>query len=255
VEHTLHVVFLFELVDQRQHFMGLLFRQLGRHLADVLVFGGQRRKATLLESLLHPSEVAELAAHDELGLALLVDAVAHFVETMIHQVELQFIVIDAGRTEAKHPHLSKLEADAAAGAEVAAVLGHHIADMRDSAGRIVCRGFDQQRNAMRPVALVEHFGIGCRVLAERAIDRRLDLVLGHVDRPRVLHDPAQRWIRCRIAAAGLDGHVDVLGDSRELLRHAVPAREHRMLANFEYAAHRRISGTRRAWYPVPQPGA
>jgi hypothetical protein len=29
----------------------------------------------------------------------------------------------------------------------------------------------------------------------------------------------------------------VLGDARELLRHAVPAREHRMLSNFEYASH------------------
>ena len=49
---------------------------------------------------------------------------------------------------------------------------------------------------------------------------------------------AQRGIRIRVAAAGLDGHVDVLGDARELLRHAVPAREHRVLANFENASHR-----------------
>ena len=38
-------------------------------------------------------------------------------------------------------------------------------------------------------------------------------------------------------AAGLDGHGDVLGDAGELLRHAVPAREHRVLADFEDAPH------------------
>ena len=55
------------------------------------------------------------------------------------------------------------------------------------------------------------------------------------------------WITRR--RAGLDGGsgppaftaiVMSLRDARELLRHAVPAREHRVLSDFENAAHERL---------------
>ena len=43
----------------------------------------------------------------------------------------------------------------------------------------------------------------------------------------------------RVGAAGLDGHDDFLGNARELLGHAVPARKHRVLSNFEDTSHGR----------------
>ena len=50
-------------------------------------------------------------------------------------------------------------------------------------------------------------------------------------------DAAQRRVGCGVGAAVLDGDRDVLADARELLRHAVPAREHRVLSDFEDATH------------------
>ena len=87
------------------------------------------------------------------------------------------------------------------------------------------------------VALVNHRFVIGGIAAARPLDGGLDLVLRHVDGACILQDAPQRRIALRIRAAGLDGHVDVLGDARELLGHAVPAREHGMLANFEYATH------------------
>src|SRR5262245_58367629 len=43
----------------------------------------------------------------------------------------------------------------------------------------------------------------------------------------------------RVRAARLDGHDDFLGNARELLGHAVPARKHRVLSDFEDASHGR----------------
>ena len=140
--------------------------------------------------------------------------------------------------QAEHAHLAELERHAAGGAEIAAALGEDGAHLRDGARRVVGGGFDDDRDAVRRVTLVDDLFVGGRVLAGGALDRRLDLVLGHVEVAAVLHRAAQRRIGIRIGAAGLDGHVDVLGDARELLGHAVPAREHRVLAYFEDASHR-----------------
>jgi hypothetical protein len=104
-------------------------------------------------------------------------------------------------------------------------------------GGVVRRGLDQQRDAVRRVRLVDRLVVIGGIAAAGALDRGLDLVLGHVDRAGVLDDAAQGRIRARIGAAGLHGHRDVLGDARELLGHAVPAREHRVLANLENASH------------------
>ena len=89
------------------------------------------------------------------------------------------------------------------------------------------------------VAFVDDLVVGRRVLACRALDRRLDLVLRHVDGARVLDDAAERGIGVRIGAAGLHRDDDVLADPGELLRHPVPAGEHRVLAGFENASHGR----------------
>src|SRR5207302_3733822 len=86
-------------------------------------------------------------------------------------------------------------------------------------------------------ALIQHPLIVGGVAARCALDGRLDLILRHVDRARVLDHAAQRRVRSRIRSRGLHGNGDVLRDAGELLRHAVPPREHRVLSDFENASH------------------
>ena len=61
-----------------------------------------------------------------------------------------------GGIEAEHAHLAEQEADAAVGGEIAAVLGDDVAHAGDGARRIVRCRLDQQRDAVRRIALVEH---------------------------------------------------------------------------------------------------
>ena len=171
-----------------------------------------RMDAALLERLLHVAEFREQAARHDLRFALLAGAVAHLVEAVIDEIQLEIVVIDAFRVQAEHAHLAELERHAAGRAEIAAGLGEDRAHLRDGARRVVGRGFDDDRDAVRRVTFVDDLFVGSRVLAERALDRGLDLVLRHVDVARVLHRAAQRRVGAGVGAAGLDGHVDVLGD-------------------------------------------
>jgi hypothetical protein len=191
-----------------------------------------------LEGFLQAAKIAELTAQHQLRLALFPSALAHFLQAMIDHVELQLVLVDAGGVEAKHAHLLKLKGDAAGGAQVAAVLGDDVAHVRHGARRVVGGGLDHQGDAVRRVGLVDRLMIVGGIAPAGALDRRLDLVLGHVDRARVLDHTAQSRVRSRIGAARLHRHRDVLGDAGELLGHAIPAREHRVLANLENTSHR-----------------
>ena len=157
--------------------------------------------------------------------------------------------------QAEHAHLAELERDAARGAEVAAVLREDRAHRGDRARRVVRGRFDDHGHAVRRVALVDDLVVVRRVLADRALDRGLDLVLRHVDVARVLQDAAQRGIRARVGAAGFHGDDDFLVDARELLGHAVPAREHRVLADFEDSSHRARIFARGGRGVSPRPSA
>src|ERR1700730_6679654 len=214
VKHVLNVVILLQPVDHGENLGRLVLRQLGRHAAEVLVFGRQRREAARFQRLLQPAEIGEGTANHQLRLALLAAALAHLLESVVDEVQLEIVLVDSRGVEAKHAHLAEQEADAAVGGEIATALGDDVAHGRDGASRIV--------GGVAPCD---------------ALDRRLDAVLRHVDGARVLDGPAQHRIGCRVGTAGLDCHGDVLRDAGELLRHAVPPREHRVLSDFEDAPH------------------
>ena len=75
------------------------------------------------------------------------------------------------------------------------------------------------------------------VTSRGALDGGLNLVLRHVHGAGVLDAAPQRRIRRRVRPARLYRDGDFLADPGELLRHPVPAREHRVLADFENASH------------------
>ena len=92
----------------------------------------------------------------ELRLALLAGALAHLLEAVVDQVELEVILVDAGRVEAEHAHLLELEARRCRWwPRLPPFLVKMLRTPADGAGRVVGRGLDQQRDAVRRVALVE----------------------------------------------------------------------------------------------------
>src|SRR5215831_14496784 len=189
VEDLLHVVILLETIDQREHLRRLFLGQLGRHGADVLVLGGHWSNAARFERLLQPAEVCEPAADHQLRLTFLAGALAHLLEAVIDQIQLEVVLIDPLRIQTEHAHLAEHEADTAAGGEIAAVPGNDVTYRGNRARRVVGGGLDKQGYTVRGVAFVEHFlVVGC-VTARGALDGRLDLVLRHVDRAGVLDDP------------------------------------------------------------------
>src|SRR3984893_15654304 len=237
VKHVLNVVILLQPVDHGENLGRLVLRQLGRHAAQVLVLGRQRREAARFQRLLQPAEIGEGTADHQLRLALLAAALAHLLESVVDEVQLEIVLVDSRWVQAKHAHLAEQEADAAVGGEIATALGDDVAHGRDGASRIVGRGFHQQRHAVRRITLVQPLLVVGGVAPRGALDRRLDPVFRHVDGARVLDGPPQHRIGRRVGAAGLHRHGDVLRDAGELLRHAVPAREHRVLSDFENASH------------------
>src|SRR5204863_438947 len=61
-------------------------------------------------------------------------------------------------------------------------------------------------------------------------------------------------IAVRIGAASLDGDDDFLADARKGLRHAVPAREHRMFSGLEDASHSRARLSQQTSFPTEPHG-
>src|SRR6478735_4410419 len=97
VVDILHVLVLFQLVQQRHHFDRLVFRHSRRRAADVFMSSGQRRDATVLQRFLQVAEFVEGAADDQLRFAFFAGAFAHLVQAVVDEVQLQVVVIDAGR--------------------------------------------------------------------------------------------------------------------------------------------------------------
>src|SRR3979490_2261604 len=69
MKDLLHIIVLFEFVDQPQDLGRLILGQFDRQDADVLVLGGQRRNAALFESLLQLAKIIEGAANHQLRIA------------------------------------------------------------------------------------------------------------------------------------------------------------------------------------------
>jgi hypothetical protein len=126
VEYALHVLVLLELVDEREHFGGLVLRQLHGLRAHILMLRGERRDVARFERFLQLAEIGKRAVHDELGLAFVIRALAHLFKPVVDEVELEIILIDARGRQAKDAHLLEEEADAAVGGEIAAIFADEV---------------------------------------------------------------------------------------------------------------------------------
>ena len=112
--------------------------------------------------------------------------------------------------------LLELPRDRPRTSELAARLGEHGADLRRGAVAVVRLRLDEDRDPARAVALVEDLLVLVPVAtAGRALDRALDVVHRHVDRPGLVDGEAEPVVGVGVAAADLRGDDDLAGDLRE----------------------------------------
>jgi hypothetical protein len=106
--------------------------------------------------------------------------------------------------------------DGAGLAEVAARAGEDVAHLGDDAVAVVGRDLDEDRGAVRAVALVGDLGeIGAVAAAHRALDGALDVVGGHVVLFGLLDGEAEARVAGGVSAAGLGGDDDLFRELRE----------------------------------------
>jgi hypothetical protein len=110
---------------------------------------------------------------------------------VVDEEKFQVVLRDAGRGQPEHTELAEHEAHAAGARQVALVLGEDAAHVGYGARWIVGGGFHQYGDPVRCVSFVQGLGVIRGVAAGGALDRRLHLVLGHVDGARVLDDASQ----------------------------------------------------------------
>src|SRR6185295_20207916 len=115
----------------------------------VLRLGGERRDAAVLERLLQMAEVVERAAQEELRLALLAGRLAQLLEAVIDQLELELLGVELRGVEAEGADALEQEEHAAVAPQVAVPLVEVGPQVRDGARRVVGRGLDEDRDAVR----------------------------------------------------------------------------------------------------------
>src|SRR5215216_6245364 len=134
-------------------------------------------------------------------------------------------------------HVLEVEDDAASRAETAASVVEERAHVGDGARRVVCGCLDEHSDSVGSVPLVKDLLVDRRALTGGALDRGLDLVLGHVHGAVVLEDATERRVVLRDRPTGLHRDRDVLPDAGELFGHPVPAAKHRRLPGLENPSH------------------
>ncbi|MNN44940.1 hypothetical protein D3C81_1592500 [compost metagenome] len=103
------------------------------------------------------------------------------------------------------------ECHRAFGAHVAAMLGERVAHFGHGSGAVVGQAVDDDGRAGQAVAFVaDLFVVGAFQAAHAALDRALDVVLGHVRVHGLVDRQAQARVGVGIAAAKLGGHGDFL---------------------------------------------
>src|SRR5262249_26868865 len=106
----------------------------------------------------------------------------------------------------------------AVGAEVAPVLGECMPDVGHGARTVVGHAIDDDRGTGDAVTLVADFlVVHALQIAGAALDRALNVVLGHVVVVRLVHRQTQAWIGRGVAAAHARCDRNFLDQARENL--------------------------------------
>ena len=209
----LHIVEVLQRVEQLLHLYAILAGEnnlVGRLHDDFAEF---RPVTCTLQRLPHRDEV--IRCGDDLDAAIVIghDVFSARIERYFHQA----VLVGAGRED----HLSAMlehECNRSVRAQVAAVFGKGMAHVGHGARLVVCHAVHHHRRPVDAVTLVAYFGIlHALQFAAAALDRALDIVLGHVVGIGLVHRQAQARIARRIAPAHARGYRDLLDQSGEYL--------------------------------------
>jgi hypothetical protein len=158
--------------------------------------------------------VSSSGADDERG-AVALDV----VRARVGRREHELVLVDPVGGDEHDATPLELPGDGAGRAEIPPELGEEVADVRGRAVAVVRERFDEDRDALRPVPLVDD-DLECRAvraLARALRDRALDVVLGHRVGARLLDRVLERKVRARVGAALLGCDHDRARQLREEL--------------------------------------
>src|SRR4051794_5907042 len=211
--HRVDVVVLFERVDQTEQRTGVALAHLNRALRLHRHLGRADLDAGLFERLAYRAERPRLAEDPEL-LTVLADVVGAGVDRRQHVV-----LPIAGAVDGDDAALLEDPGNRSGLPEAAVVLAEGEPDVRGRAVAVVGERFDQDRRSAGPVALevdlLDRVGVGAR--AGAAVDRPLDVLLGHRGVLRLLHGGRQGRIAVDVPPAVAGGDDDRPGQLREQL--------------------------------------
>ncbi|CAG9237355.1 hypothetical protein PSP6_740025 [Paraburkholderia tropica] len=208
--HLLDVVQVFERVEQLLHLHGVVAGELDFGLRLHRDFGHFGLEARGFQRVLDLLEVVRRADHFDTAVVVRHDVVGARFERGVHQ-----LVFGRARREHELADVIEHERHRAVRAHVAAELRECVAHFRDRAGAVVGHGVDDDRRAADAVAFVADFFVVRAVDATHAaLDRAVDVVLGHVRVIGLVDGQTQTRVRVDFAPAHARRHLDFLDEPR-----------------------------------------
>ena len=240
-----HVVVLFEFLDQ-------LLDRFAAFGVKLLHVGGDTHRlarddleALVVEPLLDGAERFVGGVNRDavlLGVEL--------VDPQVDHLQLQLLGIDTlGSAELEDALMVEQEAHRAAVAQRAAAFVKIHAHVGHGAVGVVGGRFDEERNAVRAVSLVDHLLVVGGILLGGPLDGPFDVLLGHVLGLGVLNQNAQAGVARRVGTSGLDGDLDLFAQLGEGAGHVTPAFHFSRFAILKGSSHKIIVffGFFRSW--------
>jgi hypothetical protein len=207
--HALHVVQVFQHVQQLLHARGVVAGQRDRVLRPHRHFGDLGLQAGGLQRVLHGLEVGRRGQHLDGAVFVADDVLGAGFQRHFHHL----VLAGAGRQD-QLADVLELEGHRAFGAHVAAVLAERVAHLGHRAHLVVGHGVDDDGRAADAVALVADFlVVHAFEVAGGLVDVALDGVGGHVGRLGLVHRQPQARVDRQVAAALARRHHDFTDDA------------------------------------------
>ena len=205
----MHVVQLFEHVEQLLHFRGIVAGQFDGVLGAHGHFGHFRRQTRGFQRIFHRLEIGRCSQHLDGAVVARDDIFGARLQGHFHHR-----VFSRARRKNQLATVLELEYHRAFGAHAAAMLAERMAHFGHGANAVVGHGVNDDGRATNAVALVADFLIGQAFgVACGLVDVVFDAVRRHVGCLGLVHRQAQTGVGRQIATTRARGHGDFANDA------------------------------------------